>query len=168
LELIALNNYVTAEIDPVVETVTGRHGLVIPRRETPFRVTGTVISVGPTCRIPELRPGVRILFPPFGAGHRSRVNGREVISLLDWEILGWFFDDAGAGAAGGGPVGGGGGERDASGDEPPAGEARAGEVSGAVAEAGRVRPGGGEGDAAAAGPDQPAIVRDIGSGEVDP
>jgi hypothetical protein len=87
----ALNNWVTVKIDPPHESVVGRHGVIVPAVKTAtFRTTGTVESVGPTCRIPELCPGARVLFPPYGAGQRNQIGRDEYISLLDWEVLGYF------------------------------------------------------------------------------
>jgi len=86
----ALNNYVTVLVDQPGEVVTGAHGLVVPARPSAFRTTGVVESVGPTCRADGIVKGARVLFPPYGAGHRTRVDGVERVSLLDWEVLGVF------------------------------------------------------------------------------
>ena len=86
----ALNNYVLVKMQAPAERIVGRHGVIVPEMKMANISTGTVESVGPTARIPELRPGMTVLFPPFGAGHRNTVWGSEYISLLDWEIIGYF------------------------------------------------------------------------------
>ena len=87
----ARNNWVTVRIDLPREKIVGRHGVVVPAvRTATFQTTGLVESVGSMCRIPELVPGARVLFPPYGAGQRNTIGREEYISLLDWEILGYF------------------------------------------------------------------------------
>lgn len=88
----AMNNYILVRLEPPRERVVGRHGVVVPEMKMENVSTGVIESVGPTARIPELRPGMRALFPPYGAGHRSTVDGAEFISLLDWELIGYFED----------------------------------------------------------------------------
>jgi hypothetical protein len=88
---LARNNYVSVIVDQPEEVVTGRHGIVVPpRQDHRFKATGVVESVGQTCRVPELRPGIRVLFPPYGVGKRTVVDRIERVALLDWEIIGWF------------------------------------------------------------------------------
>ncbi len=87
-DMYAYHNYVVVEVDQPREVVTGRFGLVSPQRTDSFKVTGVVRTVGPTCRIDRVRPGVRVLFPPYGAGQVHTISGVEHVVLLDHEILG--------------------------------------------------------------------------------
>jgi co-chaperonin GroES (HSP10) len=86
----AMNNFILVRITPPGERVAGRHGVIIPRMKMDNVSTGTVESIGPTVRIRELREGMTVLFPPYGTGHRNTVGGVEYISLLDWELIGYF------------------------------------------------------------------------------
>lgn len=86
----AMNNYVLARIAAPEERVVGKHGVIVPEMKLKNVSTAKVVSVGPTARIKELKEGMTILFPPYGAGHRNVVDGVEYISLLDWEIIGYF------------------------------------------------------------------------------
>lgn len=90
MEMQAVNNYVLLRVTGPKERVVGKHGVIVPEMKLNNVSTGEVVSVGPTSRIPELKPGMTALFPPFGAGHRNTVEGVEYISLLDWEIIGYF------------------------------------------------------------------------------
>lgn len=86
----AVNNYVLVRVTAPQERVVGKHGVIVPEMRLDKVSTGTVVSVGPTSRIPELKPGMTVLYPPYGAGHRNTVDGIEYISLLDWELIGYF------------------------------------------------------------------------------
>ena len=86
-----LNNYIAVRISKPTEVVTGRHNLLIPRVATGlFETTGTIESIGSHVRIPELKVGMTILFPPYGAGKRVTLFGEPWIFILDWEALGFW------------------------------------------------------------------------------
>lgn len=88
--IASMNNYVLVRLDGPEEKAIGPHGIIIPAMKMDRVATGTVVSVGPTVRVKELQPGVRVLFPPSGAGKPATVDGLPHLSLLDWEILGYF------------------------------------------------------------------------------
>lgn len=91
LTALPFNNYISVVLDKPQEFTSGKFNVVVPTSVTSvYKTTGIVEAVGPTCRIPELRPGTRVLFPPYGAGKRITVDGVERIILLDWEIIGWW------------------------------------------------------------------------------
>lgn len=91
--LAAMNNYCVVTVDEPVELTTGSHGVVVPAGVQRFRTTGVVESAGPTVRIPGMGAGLTVLFPPYGVGERATVAGRDVIALLDFELLGYFSED---------------------------------------------------------------------------
>ena len=86
----AMNNYVIVRLLPPRERVVGRHGVIVPEMKLSNVSTGVVESLGPTVRIKELRPGMTVLFPPYGSGHRNTVDGTEYVTLLDWELIAYF------------------------------------------------------------------------------
>lgn len=86
----AVNNYVLVRVTSPQERVVGKHGVIVPEMKLHNVSTGTVVSIGPTARILELKPGMTVMYPPYGAGHRNTVGGVEYLSLLDWEIIGYF------------------------------------------------------------------------------
>lgn len=89
-KLYAQNNYILVRLLPPRERLVGRHGVIVPEMKLNNVSTGVVESLGPTVRIKELRPGMTVLFPPYGSGHRNTVDGAEYVSLLDWEIIAYF------------------------------------------------------------------------------
>lgn len=89
----ALNNWVLIEIDNPKERTIGKHNLVVPdSSDKKFRSTGVIVSAGDTNRNPNFKPGVRVIFPPYGTGQHSTIDGKDYVSLLDWEIIGILKD----------------------------------------------------------------------------
>lgn len=90
----ALNNWILIKIDTPEERSIGKYSLVIPSSSSnkKFRTTGVIVSAGDTNRNPNLKPGVRVIFPPYGTGEHSTIDGEDYISLLDWEIIGIIKD----------------------------------------------------------------------------
>jgi len=93
-KLQAMNNYVMIEVDQAEDKqAVSQHDLVIPAGAQRYKTTGMVVSAGPTCRIPGLGPGVRLLISPYGIGYRVMYQRKEYRVALDHQFLGYFADE---------------------------------------------------------------------------
>ena len=87
MSVIARNNFVI--IEPAsLDGAPRPSGLVIPAGARPAITTGTVVAIGPDVREQTLVVGAMVVYPPYGVGELVMVDGRELMVMLDHEILG--------------------------------------------------------------------------------